>query len=118
MNLKIFAIASLLAISAVVACQTETEINKSDQQGRKQGHWIKKYSDGIMIYDGFFKDDHPVGEFKRYYEDHSLKSLLIYSDDGNEGNCDYLSSKWQYIIKREICKPDERGKMAILFCFY
>ncbi len=103
MNLKIFAIASLLAISAVVACQTETGINKSDQQGRKQGHWIKKNSDGIMIYDGFFKDDHPVGEFRRFYEDHSLKSLLIFSNDGNEAIATiyhpngYVSSKGKYV---------------------
>jgi len=103
MNLKIITIASLLAISAIATCQTETEINKTDQQGRKQGHWVKKYPDGIIMYDGFFKDDHPVDEFRRYYENKTLKSLLIYSSDGTEavatiyhpnGN---ISSKGKYI---------------------
>jgi antitoxin component YwqK of YwqJK toxin-antitoxin module len=103
MILKIFTFSSLLAISAIAICQTETDINKTDQLGRKQGHWVKKYPNDIVMYDGFFKDDHPVGEFKRYYEDKTLKSLLIYSEDGKEAiasiyhsNC-YISSKGKYI---------------------
>jgi antitoxin component YwqK of YwqJK toxin-antitoxin module len=84
MNLKIVTIAFLLTISAMATCQTETEINTTDQQGKKQGHWIKKYSNENVMYDGFFKDDHPVGEFRRYYENKTLKSLLIYSGDGKE----------------------------------
>ena len=102
MNLKIFIIASLLAISVCASSQTETHINITDQQGMKQGHWIKKYPNENIMYDGYFKDDHPVGEFKRYYEDQSLKSVLIYSDDGRTGNCNYLSSEWKYILKRNL----------------
>ena len=55
------------------------------------------------MYDGFFKDDHPVGEFKRYYEDNTLKSLLVYSEDGKEAIASiyhpngYISSKGKYI---------------------
>jgi antitoxin component YwqK of YwqJK toxin-antitoxin module len=103
MNLKIVIIAFLLTISAMATCQTETEINTTDQQGKKQGHWIKKYSNENVMYDGFFKDDHPVGEFRRYYENKILKSMLIYSSDGAEaiatmyhpnGN---ISSKGKYV---------------------
>lgn len=103
MNLKIITIASLLAISATATCQTETEINKTDQQGRKQGHWIKKYPDKSIMYDGVFKDDHPVGEFRRYYENNTLKSLLIYNDNGTEAIAciyhpnGYISSKGKYV---------------------
>jgi len=103
MNLKIVTITYLLAISALAACQTETGINNTDQQGRKQGHWIKKYPNEIVMYDGFFKDDHPVGEFKRYYENKTLKSLLIYSSDGKEAVATiynrngYISSKGKYV---------------------
>jgi antitoxin component YwqK of YwqJK toxin-antitoxin module len=84
MYFKIVTLTYLLAISALATCQTETEINKTDKQGRKQGHWIKKNPNENVIYDGFFKDDHPVGEFRRYYEDKTLKSVLIFSDDGKE----------------------------------
>lgn len=117
MNLKIITIACLFAISAMAICQTETEINKTDQQGRKQGHWIKKYPSENIMYDGFFKDDHPVGEFRRYYEDKTLKSLLIYSSDGTEaiatiyhpnGN---ISSKGTYINQMK------EGKWQFLSAF-
>ncbi len=103
MNLKIFTIACFLAVSVIATCQTETQINKTDQQGRKQGHWIKKYPNESILYNGFFKDDHPVGEFKRFFENQSLKSMLLYSNDGREaiatiyhpnGN---ISSKGTYI---------------------
>jgi antitoxin component YwqK of YwqJK toxin-antitoxin module len=103
MNLKIITIASLIATSTMATCQTEMNINQTDNQGRKQGHWIKKYQNENVMYDGFFKNDHPIGEFRRYNEDKTLNSLLIYSVDGTvviatiyhpNGN---ISSKGTYI---------------------
>jgi antitoxin component YwqK of YwqJK toxin-antitoxin module len=107
MNLKIVIIASLLAISAMAASQTETELNRTDLQGRKQGHWIKKYPDQTVMYEGFFKDNHPVGEFRRYSEDKTLKSLLIYSDDGTRAEATIyhpngnISSNGTYINQKK-----------------
>ena len=103
MNLKIVTIVSLLAISSIVKCQSASEINRTDQQGRKQGHWIKKYPGEVVMYDGFFINDSPVGEFRRYYENKVLKSLLIYSADGKEAIASiyysngFISSKGKYI---------------------
>jgi antitoxin component YwqK of YwqJK toxin-antitoxin module len=103
MNLKIASIALLLAISSIALCQSASELNKTDQLGRKQGHWIKKYTNEIVMYDGFFKDDNPVGEFRRYYENKVLKSLLIYSADSKEALASiyhsngFISSKGKYI---------------------
>jgi antitoxin component YwqK of YwqJK toxin-antitoxin module len=102
MNLKINTIACLLAISAIVHCQTQTEINVTDSKGMKQGHWIKKYPEGSTMYDGIFKDDHPTGEFKRFNEDKTLKSVLIYSNDGKEAYATiyhpngFISSRGKY----------------------
>jgi antitoxin component YwqK of YwqJK toxin-antitoxin module len=107
MNLRIVIFFSLLAITTIATCQTETEINRTDQQGKKQGHWIKKYPDGTVMYDGFFKDDHPAGEFRRYYENSILKSLLIYSADGIKAEATifhsngYISSKGVYINQKK-----------------
>jgi antitoxin component YwqK of YwqJK toxin-antitoxin module len=84
MNIKLYITAYLLAFSVCATSQVDTQINKPDQQGRKQGHWIKRFPDETIMYEGFFKDDHPVGEFKRYYENKSLKSILFYSDDGKK----------------------------------
>jgi antitoxin component YwqK of YwqJK toxin-antitoxin module len=84
MNLKTIISASLLAISLIAVCQPETQINQTDSQGKKQGHWIKRYPDQTILYEGYFKDDHPAGEFIRYYEDKTLKSVLQYSSNGRE----------------------------------
>lgn len=82
MNFRIFITACLLIISAIASGQSDLGINQTDKQGKKQGHWIKKYPNENIMYEGFFKDDHPIGELKRYNENKSLKSVLIYSTDG------------------------------------
>jgi antitoxin component YwqK of YwqJK toxin-antitoxin module len=107
MSLKIFITASLLAISAMAVSQNSPDINKTDPQGKKQGRWIKKYPNNTVMYDGFFKDDHPVGEFKRYDDDNSLKSILIYSEDGKTAEATlfhyngYISSKGRYVNQKK-----------------
>lgn len=107
MILKIFTIASFLVICNIAAGQVETDINKTDNQGRKQGHWIKRYPDKNVQYEGFFKDNHPVGEFNRYFENKKLMSKLIYSDDGTEANATfyhpngYIASKGKYINQKK-----------------
>jgi len=55
--------------------------NNVDEQGNKQGLWIK-YKDGVKLYQGHFKDDYPVGEFLRYYTSGRLKLKSIYSEQG------------------------------------
>lgn len=57
-------------------------LNKTDTTGKKQGYWIKKYDNGKQKYQGRFKNDKPVGEFKYYYEDGSLKAVSIFKDKG------------------------------------
>ncbi len=81
---KIISIILLIALSLSVVSQTNENINQSDEKGRKQGHRIKKYPNGNIMYEGIFKDDHPIGEFKRYFEDSTLWSVLVYSNDGKE----------------------------------
>ncbi len=110
MNLKSLLIASFLVISASTICQTGTKINLTDQNGLKQGPWIKKYPNNNILYEGFFADDHPVGEFKRYYEDKIIKSILIYSSDGREATASifhsngYIASKGKYLNQQKVGK--------------
>jgi len=82
MNLRILYLACFLFISFSAAAQSDQILNQTDAHGRKQGHWIKKSSEESVVYNGYFKDDHPVGEFKRYFENQTVKSVLNYSDDG------------------------------------
>jgi antitoxin component YwqK of YwqJK toxin-antitoxin module len=103
MKFKIFLTIVCLAVVLIATGQIQTDINRTDQQGRKQGHWIKNYPNGAVMYDGTFKDDKPVGEFKRFNTDNSLKSILIYSNDSREADATfyypngYISSKGKYI---------------------
>jgi antitoxin component YwqK of YwqJK toxin-antitoxin module len=117
MNLKIFAISSLLAISAIATCQTETEINKTDQLGRKQGHWIKKYPNGIDMYDGYFKNDHPVGEFRRYNENKTLKSVLVYTDDGTTADATIYHINGNVASKGKYVNQKKEGKWQFFSAF-
>ena len=57
--------------------------NVTDQKGLKQGKWVKKYNYGSVRYEGQFKDDKPVGEFKYYYKDGSLKAVSMYKATGD-----------------------------------
>jgi len=103
MNLKILTTISIFAFSGIAYCQTETGLNQTDQQGRKQGHWITNYPNGNIRYEGVFRNNHPVGEFKRYYDDKSLNSILIYSTDGRTVNATiyypngYICAQGKYI---------------------
>ena len=103
MKLNIITLFVFLAVASIATGQVSTNINKTDQQGRKQGQWIKKYPDGSIQYDGIFRDDHPVGEFKRYYENKKIKSILIYSSDGKEADAviyhpnGFIASSGKYI---------------------
>ena len=84
MNLRIPVVCFFILLSGQCWPQSGQPINQTDREGRKQGRWIKKYPDGNILYDGYFKNDKPAGEFKRYYEDNTLKSLLVFSPDGTE----------------------------------
>jgi len=103
MKFKILSFTVCLAVVLSATSQTQTDLNKTDQQGRKQGHWIKNYPNGALMYEGTFKDDRPVGEFKRFYSDNSLKSVLIYSEDSREADATFyypngfISSRGKYI---------------------
>jgi len=83
--------------------QADQQLNKTDAMGRKQGHWIRRNPDQTIVYDGYFKDDHPVGEMKRYFEDQRLRSDLIYSNDGHEAEASiyhpngFIASRGKYI---------------------
>lgn len=61
--------------------------NQVDAKGRKQGSWSKKDTLGNLVYTGQFKDDKPVGEFKYFYQNGQLRTLLNYAVDGNTSSC-------------------------------
>lgn len=58
--------------------------NQIDAKHMKQGKWNSSYPNGKMKYEGYFKDDKPVGTWKRYHENGKIKAILIYRDNSDE----------------------------------
>jgi len=79
MNNRSLLIVTLLLVSSITFAQ-----NLTDSGGKKQGPWVKKYPNGKVMYEGTFKDDKPVGLFKRYTREGILLSELTYSDKKDE----------------------------------
>jgi antitoxin component YwqK of YwqJK toxin-antitoxin module len=84
MSLKIILIIYFVLLMPALFSQTNDTINKIDKNGMKQGHWIKKYPNGHIQYNGYFKDNNPAGIFKRYFENDTINSILVFSSDGKE----------------------------------
>ncbi len=79
------------------------DINQVDQNGLKQGKWMKVFSNGSTAYIVFFKDNKPVGKLKRFHENGKLSSLLNYDENGEHATAIFYNdnenkiSEGQYI---------------------
>lgn len=120
---------SILTISHIAFAQNDT-INRTDSQNRKQGYWSKAYPNGKKTYEGYFINDKPVGEFKRFREDGSLKAIITYDEtstyskaeffttDGKKIAEGYYSGKdkdslWQYYNSNSALSYEERYNKGI-----
>lgn len=74
--------AFLMLMQATFTFAQSDTINRTDQHNLKQGYWKKVYPNGHTAYEGWFKDNKPIGELKRYREDGSLKATVIYGQAG------------------------------------
>ncbi len=68
-------------LAAPIAVKSQVTKNKIDSLGRKQGYWVKLNKDTLK-YEGNFKDDIPVGEFRYFYPTKVVKSIVQYSENG------------------------------------
>jgi antitoxin component YwqK of YwqJK toxin-antitoxin module len=73
-----------LQIQAQVIHTTDNDTlyNQVDKNDLRQGYWKTYYDNGSIKYEGYFKDNKPVGEFKRYFENKVIKSIMVFEDDG------------------------------------
>jgi antitoxin component YwqK of YwqJK toxin-antitoxin module len=102
----------LTLVELIIAQNQNEQINYTDSKGLKQGYWSKKYQNGKTQYEGNFKDNYPIGIFRRYYESGKLKAelnyidknkcyaKLFYENDKIAGEGNYINNKkdsiWQY----------------------
>ena len=52
-------------------------LNYMDANGKRQGHWIQKYDNGNIQFEGYFKNNVPVGQFKKYHQFQMLAQQLF-----------------------------------------
>ena len=55
-----------------------SQVNQTDANGLRQGLWQKQQPNGKPLYEGYFKNDKPVGEWKRYHENGRVKAIISY----------------------------------------
>ena len=58
-----------------------SQLNQTDANGLRQGKWEKKQANGRLVYEGYFNDGKPVGEWKRYHKGGQVKAEIVYKGD-------------------------------------
>ncbi len=54
-----------------------------DATGKKQGYWKKRdEKTNKLIYEGMFKENLPVGKFKYYYTNDSIRAIMDFKNEG------------------------------------
>lgn len=71
----------LLLIFIFVPSLAFSQLNQTDANGLRQGKWEKKQENGRALYEGYFKDGKPVGEWKRYHPGGQVKAEIVYKGD-------------------------------------
>ena len=104
---KIFIVFFLLF---ALGANAQSEMNKTDVSGKKQGHWQKKQDNGKLLYDGTFKDDKPVGEFKRYHSNGVVKALLTYPEQGDTADASIYDKTGKLIAKGQYVNQEKYGQ--------
>jgi len=97
--------------------QVQEKLNVTDQNGLKQGHWIKKNPDGHIAYDGWFTDNKPKGTFKRFYQSDTIQSLLIYNSDGTRAAASFFHPNGFVASKGNYINQQREGKWQFYSAF-
>ncbi|MBU8892439.1 MAG: hypothetical protein KOO66_06645 [Bacteroidales bacterium] len=82
--IKIIPAILLITVNFFAVAQNNNSDNIIDERGFKQGFWEKHYDNGNIQYQGYFKDNKPVGEFKRFTKKGVLKVILNYHENSNK----------------------------------
>lgn len=66
------------------------QTNQTDAQGRKQGEWIKKYpNSSVIMYQGTFKNDKPIGTFTYNYKSNKVKAIIKHNATSTRSEATY-----------------------------
>jgi antitoxin component YwqK of YwqJK toxin-antitoxin module len=74
-NWFLFLFISFIPLS--LFCQ-DTVFNSFDKNGKKTGFWKTYYENGKLRYSGYFENDKPVGEIRKYYPGGLPQSFMVF----------------------------------------
>ena len=75
--MKIFLFVTFILSNVFFFAQT------TDANGKKQGYWKQKdEKTNKLMYEGEFRDDRPVGKFKYYYPNDSIRAIIDFKKGG------------------------------------
>jgi antitoxin component YwqK of YwqJK toxin-antitoxin module len=69
----------ILLIAVFISLEGYSQVNQTDSRGLRQGKWARNYANGRPMYEGFFKNDKPVGDWIRYHEGGQVKAKIKYA---------------------------------------
>src|SRR4051812_27022508 len=73
----------LVLLLCIVSFFTSVNCQTLDDKGRKQGYWKKTdETTKKLLYEGEFKEGIPVGVFKYYYPNDSVRALMTFRNGG------------------------------------
>jgi len=96
----------LMCLMLPTSAQGTDTLNFTDERGLKQGNWIKFYENKNPQYEGYFLDNEPVGEFRRYYEEGGLSSKLLYYPESDSVKAEffhpngYIAARGMYFSRK------------------
>lgn len=91
-----------------------SQINQTDSNGLRQGRWQKLQSNGKPLYDGYFKDGNPVGEWKRFHVGGQLKAKIMYRSDSDSADVQ-LFDEWGKKLAEGIYLNEKKSGLWIYF---
>lgn len=98
-----------LALLLILAVTGQAQ-NTIDNQGRRQGHWIKTDKDGSKIYEGDFVDGHESGVFQYFYPDGTLRMRNTFTSDGRQCNHEAFDEKGRLIATGTFTQRNRDGE--------
>lgn len=101
----------LLMSGSIVAQNT---VNQVDAQGRKQGFWTKKDTEGKLVYQATFKDDKPVGEMKRFHPNGKLKAVMNFAEGTEESEAQLFDERGKLIARGKYSGQRKLGEWTYL----
>lgn len=79
--MKIKGVILIVLLAAFSLCQAQST-NQLNDQGKKEGSYIKYYDNNKVKYEGQFRNGVPYGKFTHYFDTGDVKAVVMFSDDG------------------------------------